>query len=194
GRLGHFLHIWKIITSDQEVLSAIQGYKIPFFSPPPPRPVLREPVFSTVTAAHCNNEIKSLLKKGVVYPVQSLLDQFLSSSFLTEKPSGGMRFILNLRELNTYILPFHFKLEDWQTVVRLMLPNVEMASLDLKDAYFLLPIHPCFRKYLRFQWKSVTYEFGALPFSLATTAPYIFTKVLRAVVAYLRAEGFESTT
>ncbi|EFN80306.1 hypothetical protein EAI_16777, partial [Harpegnathos saltator] len=33
------------------------------------------------------------------------------------------------------------------------------------------------RRFLRFQWRSVTYEFIALPFGLST-APYIFTKSL----------------
>jgi len=44
--------------------------------------------------------------------IQPSLDQFLSSFFLIEKTSGGMRFILNLRDLITYVHPLHFKLED----------------------------------------------------------------------------------
>ncbi|XP_018373232.1 PREDICTED: uncharacterized protein LOC108767726 [Trachymyrmex cornetzi] len=191
GRLAYFLHNWKVITSDQEVLRAIQGYKIPFFVSPPARSELEEPTFSASSSTHCNLEIDRLLRKGAIYPVQPLRDQFLSPFFLIDKPSGGRRFILNLKELNTHILPPHFKLEDWRTVVRLMLPNVEMASLDLEDAYLAVPIHPSYRKYLRFRWQGIIYEFAALPFGLAT-APYIFTKILRPVVAYLRAEGYES--
>lgn len=37
----------------------------------------------------------------------------------------------------------------------------------------------------------MTYEFTALPFGLST-APFIFTKILQPVVAYLRRKGFQS--
>lgn len=102
-----------------------------------------------------------------------------------------MRLILNLKDLNSYISPPHFKLEDWRTVVRLMLPNTEMATLDIEDAYLSVPIHPTHKKFLRFQWRGVTYEFSTLPFGLST-APFIFTKIIRPVISFLREEGFES--
>jgi len=111
--------------------------------------------------------------------------------FLIDKPSGGKRFILNLRELNTYLSSPHFKLEDWRTVIRLMLLGSQMATLDLEDAYLLVPIEEQHRKYLRFQWRSTTYEYTALPFGLST-APYIFTKIMRPVISYLRQRGFQS--
>ena len=50
------------------------------------------------------------------------------------------------------------------------------SSIDLKDAYFHVPIHPRFRKYLRFQVLGKVYQFKALPFGL-NTAPRLFTKV-----------------
>jgi len=65
-----------------------------------------------------------------------------------------------------------------------------MATLDLEDAYLLIPISEEHRKFLRFQWRNTTYEFTALPFGLST-APYIFTKVLRPVVTYLRNKGYQ---
>ena len=118
-------------------------------------------------------------------------NQFLSPFFLIDKSSGGKRFILNLRELNSFIDPPHFKLEDWRTVIRLMLPGMQMATLDLEDAYLLVPIFEDHRKFLRFQWRNKTYEFAALPFGLST-APYIFTKILRPVVTALRSKGHHS--
>lgn len=100
---------------------------------------------------------------------------------------------MNLRDLNVYIEPPHFKLEDWRTVVRLMLPGTHMATLDLEDAYLLVPIFEGHRKFLRFQWRNKTFEFTALPFGLST-APYIFTKILRPVFTYLRKKGYQSIT
>lgn len=146
--------------------------------------------FSGSTEECCQAEISRLLRKGAIEPVNPRADQFLSSFFLVDKPSGGKRFILNLRKLNTYLKPLHFKLEDWRTVIRLMLPGSQMATLDLEDACLLVPIEKQHRKYLRFQWRGTTYEYTALPFGLST-APYIFTKIMRSIVSYLCQKGFQ---
>ena len=60
-----------------------------------------------------------------------------------------------------------------------------MVKLDLKDAYLTVGVHPESQKFLRFVWLGQTYQFLALPFGL-NTAPRIFTKLLKPVVAYLR--------
>ena len=43
-----------------------------------------------------------------------------------------------------------------------------VASIDLTDAYFHVPIHPSFQKYLRFYVQGRAYQLRALPFSIAT--------------------------
>ncbi|RLU19404.1 hypothetical protein DMN91_007961 [Ooceraea biroi] len=190
GRLAGFASSWREITSNPQVLEAITGYKIPFSRLPPPRPFLRESAFSVREAAHCTAEIERLCRKGALVIAEPTAGQFLSSFFLIPKSSGGMRFILNLRDLNEYISP-HFKMEDWRTVVSLMTPNSWMASVDLEDAYLLVPVHPSHKRFLRFRWRNIVYEFTSLPFGLST-APYIFTKIVRPVVRVLRAKGFPS--
>lgn len=140
------------------VLSAIQGYRILFTILPSPKTLRREIEFSQSTAHFCDLEIERLCSKRVIEPVEPCENQFLSLFFLylVEKPSGGRRLILNLRELNTYIVLPHFKLEDWRTVTRLMLPGTNMATLDLEDAYLLVPIFQEHRKFLQFQWRRLT--------------------------------------
>ena len=63
-----------------------------------------------------------------------------------------------------------------------------MCKLDLKDAYLSVPINAAHRKYLQFQWEGVTYHYNALPFELVA-APRVFTKLLKSVLAHLRAKG-----
>ena len=63
-----------------------------------------------------------------------------------------------------------------------------MCRIDLKDAYFAVPIASHHQKYLRFSWKGQTFQFTCLPFGLST-APRIFTKLLRPVVGLLRSRG-----
>lgn len=55
----------------------------------------------------------------------------------------------------------------------------------------MVSIDPAYRKYLRFQWREKIYEFSVLPFGLST-APFIFTKIIRPVVSMLRRKGYQS--
>ncbi|KAG7309814.1 hypothetical protein JYU34_004322 [Plutella xylostella] len=138
-----------------------------------------------------DTEIQSLIGKGAVQICSPSPNQYVSPTFLVDKSNGEKRFILNLKGLNKFIETKHFKLEDLRTVIKLVNPNCFMCTLDLKDAYFLLPIAAQDRKYLRFNWKSNLYEFLVLPFGL-NVAPYIFTKLLKPVMKYLRLLGFMS--
>ena len=65
-----------------------------------------------------------------------------------------------------------------------------MVKLDLKDAYFTVPVWLGHQKYLRFLWKETLWEFACLPFGLAS-APRTFTKIMKPVVAILRNLGIQ---
>lgn len=79
-------------------------------------------------------------------------EQFISSYFLVKKPDGSNRFIFNLKNLNLFVIQKHFKMEDLRSAKDLLSQGDFMASIDLKDAYFLIPIHEDFRKFLRFRF------------------------------------------
>jgi len=59
-----------------------------------------------------------------------------------------------------------------------------MAKIDLKNAYFMVPIARQDRGYLCFQWKKA-YKLNCLPFGLSS-GPWVFTKTTWPVVATLR--------
>lgn len=107
-----------------------------------------------------------------------------------------MRFILNLKALNMFIETQHFKLEDLRTVLNIISKDYFSATIDLKDAYFLIKIHPESRKYLRFiledEYNTQMFEFNVLPFGLCT-APFIFTKLMKPIMKLLRSCGFLSS-
>ena len=73
-------------------------------------------------------------------------------------------------------------------VKELVRPQDWVMKVDLKDAYFLVPIHPDHHKYLQFQWEAQIYQFCCLPFGLSC-APRVFTKLMKPVVAFLRERG-----
>ena len=59
-----------------------------------------------------------------------------------------------------------------------------MVSLDLKDAYLQVPVHPDSRKFLRFVAVDTTYQFRALCFGLSM-APQVFMRVIALVSTFL---------
>jgi hypothetical protein len=66
-----------------------------------------------------------------------------------------------------------------------------MGSIDLREAYYSVSIAEEDRQYLRFIWRGVTYQYRCLPFGL-TSAPRIFTKLLKPVFGTLRNLGYLS--
>ena len=75
--------------------------------------------------------------------------------------------------------------------ISLMKPNCFMASIDLKDAYYFVPIAQARQKYLKFQWENKFYAFTCFPNGLAF-CPCKFTKLLKPVYSVLRQLGHVS--
>jgi len=185
------LYRWKELTSDSRILSWIKGYVIPFSKPVLQKSKPKEPLWSIKEKAIIQDQVEKLILKGAISQCQPCRDQFLSGIFLIDKPDGSYRLILNLKDLNRFITTEHFKLEDFKVACRLISPDCFMGKLDLKEAYYLIPVDKSNRKYLRFSFNDSLYEFNCLPFGL-NTAPYVFTKILKPVVGYLRNLGFLS--
>lgn len=170
-------------------MSWIQGFQIPFVSPPNQKAHgAVQPKFSTKEKLQLHAEIDHLISQGAVRACAPCKGQFISPYFLVDKSNGKKRFVLNLKGLNKFINPPHFKMEDGRTVIKLINKDCYLTKIDLKDAYFAVPIDIKFRKYLRFQFDGVLYEFLALPFGLSY-APYLFTKLVRPILAYYRSKG-----
>ena len=67
-------------------------------------------------------------------------------------------------------------------------PGDWATSVDLRDAYFHVSIHPRHRKWLRFVWGDQVFQFRVLPFGLSL-APWIFSRIVRELCRFLRREG-----
>ena len=63
-----------------------------------------------------------------------------------------------------------------------------MVSIDLKEAYLQVPIHPDSHKFLRFMAFGKPFQFRALCFSLSIT-PQVFTRVMAPVSSILHSLG-----
>ncbi|XP_028302785.1 uncharacterized protein LOC114463411 [Gouania willdenowi] len=113
---------------------------------------------------------------------------FYSTYFLVPKKEGRFRPILDLRGLNRFlkVLPFHMlRVAD---VLRTVSAGDWLVMVDLKDAYFHVPIAPHHRPFLRFMFMDKVYQFRVLPFGLSL-APRIFTRCVAAALSPLQASG-----
>ena len=99
--------------------------------------------------------------------------------------------ILNLKDLNVDVEYHHFKVDTVKSVIKMMKPNCFMASIDIKDAYYTVPIAESDQKFLKFQWRGKIYKFVCFPNGLSI-CPRKFTKFLKPLYANLRAQGHES--
>lgn len=88
-----------------------------------------------------NNCINELLEMGAISKCQPTVGQHLSKIFVVPKPNGSNRFILILKNLNTFRNTKHFKLEDIRTAIKLISKNCYFGTIDLKDSYFVIPIN-----------------------------------------------------
>jgi hypothetical protein len=134
----------------------------------------------------CDGEVSSMSRKGAVTKVGTA--NFVSGFFLVPKSSGAWRPILNLKPLNRFIVYRHFKMESLDNVRHLLRPGYWMGKVDLRDAYFTVPIHTADRKFLQFRWGGEIWQFTCMAFGLSA-APWVFTKLIRPVTAWLRARG-----
>ena len=101
-----------------------------------------------------------------------------------------MRPVINLKKLNEWVEPQHFKIEGMGTLRELLRVNDWMVKVDLKDAYFTIPILTDHQPYLRFIVGQEHYQFTCLPFGLSC-APWVFTQVMKPVVIFIRARRCE---
>ena len=128
-----------------------------------------------------------MVQKGAVEPA-SPSPGYYSRMFMVPKATGGWRPIIDLSVLNNFVVKTKFKMETTQSVLRSVRRNDWMVSIDLKDAYLQIPIHPRSRKYLRFVAGGETWQFKSLCFGL-TTAPQVFTRVMAPVSIFLHRLG-----
>ena len=135
-----------------------------------------------------DSEVRSLLTKGAIAEVDNPAEGFFSTLFLVPKKDGRQSPVINLRSLNSFVRAHHFKMEGMHVVRDLLQQGDWLTRLDLKDAYFAIPVSRTHKKYLRFRWRKRAYQFRCLPFGLCA-APRTFTKVLRPVVGLLREMG-----
>ena len=97
--------------------------------------------------------------------------------------------MLDLSSLNRFVPHVHFQMEVLHCLKTFLRKWDYMTSTDPKDTYFSVPIHKSSQRFLRFIWGTKHFTFLGLPFGLSS-APRIFTKLLKPAAAFLRKQGY----
>ena len=133
-------------------------------------------------------EIKRLLEKSVLKPIKETEKGYVSAVFFGEKKNNQHRLILNLKNFNKHVTHRHFKMDTLNTALGMVRKNCYMASIDLTDAYYSVPVATVDQKYSMFQFEGIRYNHVCLPNGFST-APRIFTKLMKLVLFFLRKKG-----
>lgn len=148
GSLLNNLHKWREITSDPWILETVSGYHLEFESIPYQSKPPKLPTFSDRDTELIQTEINKLISKGAISEVHPCCDEFISNLFLVPKKTGDFRPVFNLKPLNQFVQKIHFKMENIRMALNSISPGDYMVSVDLKDAYFSVPIFQPHRKFL----------------------------------------------
>ena len=129
-----------------------------------------------------------LVVKGAVELAPLPSPGFYSRLFVVWKTSGSWCPVIDLSHLNRFVDVSPFQMETIQSVLLSVRQGDWMTSIDLKEAYLQVPVHPASRHFLRFVFRDQVYQLKALCFGLSTT-PQVFTRVMAPVSAILYSMG-----
>ena len=187
-RTALFLENWARFTKDPWVLTTVKGYQILLENWP-------EKHWSSTTFIKEQQiilleEVTKLREKGAIRPVLQEEAHIVSPVFVVPKSGGDWRLIIDLRHLNTCMLPPHFKMEGLFMLPSIISQGWPMVKLDLKDAYLTIPMAQESQNLLTFKVGHThkLMQFQCLPIGLCT-ALFAFSKVTKPVTQFLRQLG-----
>ena len=134
-----------------------------------------------------NSEIQKLESKKVIVNTDKRTGDSISGVFTRSKKDGSHTMILNLKNFNKFICFRHFKMESIQNVLNAIKKDASMASIDLKDAFYSVPVAAHHQKHLNF-FANGYIKFTCIPNGYSPTIR-IFTKITKVPFLVLRMQG-----
>ena len=189
GYVSEFIHCWSELVENETFLKQLeQGVLLPFTTEPQPFHIRNNyPAIPDTHKQFISHEIHDLIQSGAIEVCDSTPAFISPIKCVPKKGKDKLRIIIDLRTLNECLDTPKFKYEDINTVLEQIEYEDQVISVDLKNGFQHILVHPAHRDFLSFEWLGVYYRFRVLPFGLACS-PYYFCKFLRYVATYLRTE------
>jgi hypothetical protein len=102
--------------------------------------------------------------------------------------SEELRLVVNMIYVNNHLVKRVFKFEGLSDIGDMAKKGDYSLSYDLTSGYCHVALHPDSRRLVGFKKKEKYYQYNCLSFGLST-APWVFSKVIRELVMYWRARG-----
>ena len=194
GKTSIALNEWRKITQDKWILDTVSGYHVQLSSKPFQCTIPKPFQFKETEKQAIQLEIIRFLDQGIIEIADINSEgEYISNIFTRPKADGRIRIILNLKSFNSnYVDKIHFKMETLGSVTTAMRKDCYFGKVDISDAFYTVPICKPDRRYFRFFFEGVKYQFTALVMGFAKS-PMIFTKLMKPVFSYLRSQGHVSS-
>ena len=145
GGISEHINNWKGLISDKWILKTVKGahIKIEDFDSVTFSGLSGETLLSPIEKIEktlFQIEFNRLLEKSILKPVKETEKWYVSYIFLRQKKNDQHRLILNLKNFNKYVTHRHFKTDTRNTALDMVRKNYFMASIDLTDAYYSVPV------------------------------------------------------
>ena len=193
GKLKSYAKKWEEIGANKFIFDVIKnGYKIPYINTPKTR-VFKNNQSAIAEVDFVSSTIDDLIKSGSVIETNRQ-PRVVSPLSVTSNSSGKKRLILDLRYVNDHVYKEYVSFDDWREFQNFVNPNGFIYKFDLRKGYHHVDIFHEHQDFLGFSWsmnnKRKFYMFTVLPFGLST-APNIFTKLLRVLVRRWHHQGIK---
>ena len=181
---------WAALGATHWVLRTILfGLRIPWIARPPPTRSRGYPLPSG-ELDWCSTEVQRWVAAGFARRLsksEGAGSLWVSPTFIVHGRKD--RLVIDLRLVNEWIQPRLFRYQRLAHFLSALLPDENLVSWDVQDAFYHVRLWPSHRKYFRFVVAGTVYEPRVLPFGMRLS-PWAWTKVMRPVVAALRLRGF----
>ena len=183
--LTKYLENWNKIDTPYYIMKWIEeGVTIPFSTEPPPVE-LENYISSSEETKFIDNKLSDYLNEGYISEVLEKPRCISPLGCANKKGNEKYRLITDMRYVNQFIEVPKIRYEDLSNLPSIVQNNDLYASVDLKDGFNHVSLNKNIRKYFGFKWKNRYYVWNVLNFG-CSMAPYLFTKILRPVLKYLR--------
>ena len=149
-RTAEHIQEWQKLTSDNFILHMVRGDTIEFENISIKHNT-KNPSFSPEEEIEIQVILEEMLHKQIIRETTYKTTGFVSPIFMVNKPDGGTRLILTLKELNEFVKYEHFKVDGIKTIINIVTRNCFMARKDFKNAYYKVAITRLFQKFLKFK-------------------------------------------